>query len=193
MLRRIEVGQVPERVAEGVAKLPVCLRQALEDLSDRRTSSLNSTEDDPQPNDFGAVLLDDFSGSIALPSDFDMARPSASSVKPWVSALAIGSADPAGRRRSAASCGTSRGTGRRLPGTCRVGQGRPFLSVSTARWLEPESNQTSRMSFSLRSSAPPHFGHSRHRRISSAAVASYQTSALCSRNRSTTRSRTCDP
>ena len=29
------------------------------------------------------------------------------------------------------------------------GQGRPKRSLSTARWLEPESNQTSRMSFSL--------------------------------------------
>ena len=40
-----------------------------------------------------------------------------------------------------------------------AGQGRFQRSLSTARWLDPESNQTSRMSFSLRNSPPPHLAH----------------------------------
>ena len=59
----------------------------------------------------------------------------------------------------AASCGTSRDTGRRLPGTGRPARAGRNRSFSTARWLEPESNHTSRMSVSLLNSVPPHLAH----------------------------------
>ena len=68
--------------------------------------------------------------------------------------LAVGRARRARRRRSAASCGTSRDTGPGLRGTCPRARAAAASGVpggsSTARCEEPESNHTSRMSFSLR-------------------------------------------
>src|SRR5260370_41384498 len=69
------------------------------------------------------------------------------------------------------------------------GQGREFAFVSTARWLDPESNHTSRMSDSLRNSVWPQCEQATPGPINSAAERSYQTSAVCSAIKATTRSR----
>src|SRR3954454_21796041 len=54
----------------------------------------------------------------------------------------------------------------------------------TERWLEPDSNQTSRMSPSLRKSVPPHFGHDAPGGSSSSTGLRYQASAPSTRKRS---------
>ncbi len=48
---------------------------------------------------------------------------------------------------------------------------------STAAWLQPESNHTSRMSVSLRNSPPPHFGQRVPAGSSAAASRVYHSSA----------------
>ena len=86
---------------------------------------------------------------MSLPSDFDIARPSASSVQPCVAHSRYGAA-PLGPRRSAASYETSHDTDRHLRYTYPKARAGRCVRVSTARWLDPESNHTSRMSVSLR-------------------------------------------
>src|SRR5437763_1219944 len=70
-----------------------------------------------------------------------------------------------------------------------AGQGSWLAGVSTAKWLEPESNQTSRMSDSLVNSAPPHLEHVVPGGNNSAAEREYQISAVCLANSATTGSR----
>ena len=138
---------------------------------------------DPQAQHFRAVLLDDLLRLDDVAERLRHRRPSPSSVQPLSGALAVRRAALAARRRPAASCGTSRDTGRRLPDTCRRATAVRSVSSSTARWLDPESNQTSRMSFSLRELRAAALGARRARRAcSSAAVRSYQMSAVCSAN-----------
>src|ERR1035441_1701191 len=64
-----------------------------------------------------------------------------------------------------------------------AGHSRPKRTFSTARWLEPESNHTSRMSFSLLNSFPPHLAHRVPTGSSSAAVRSYQIGRASCRER----------
>src|SRR6476661_2463934 len=127
-------------------------------VSDMRTSSLKSTEADHRRSISAPCFLMTSSGSIAFPSDLCIALPSPSSTQPLSAQDRYGAElfspvptsselwnqprywSPPSRYRSA-------------------GQGRFQRSLSTARWLEPESNQTSRMSVSLRNSPPPHFAH----------------------------------
>src|ERR1700678_2783754 len=71
-----------------------------------------------------------------------------------------------------------------------AGQGSPFSGVRTARWLEPESNQTSHMSLSFRNSVEPQRAQATPGPMRSAAERSYQTSEVGSRKSCTTRSRT---
>src|SRR5215813_11484786 len=59
---------------------------------------------------------------------------------------------------------------------------------STASWLDPESNQTSRMSFSRSNSAAPHAGHVRPGGMNSPVGRSYQASAPYSSNTDAARS-----
>ena len=86
------------------------------------------------------------------------------------------------RGRRAASSGTTRGTDpsprcRGPPATA----GRP-CGPSTASWLDPESNQTSRMSRSRSNSRPPHVGHASPSGRNSSIGRSYHASAPCSAN-----------
>src|SRR5262249_55670526 len=97
-------------------------------------------------------------GSMPLPSDLDMARPCSSRVQPLVAQFRYGAAP-----RSATPINSELWNQPRYwsPPSRYIsdGQGRLFSGVRTARWLEPESNQTSRMSDSLVNSPDPHFAH----------------------------------
>ena len=112
---------------------------------------------DPQAHDLGAVLLDDLFGLDRVAERFDIARPSASCVKPCVRHSRYG-AEPFSPTPISSELWNQPRYWSPPSRYISLGQVRPFSAVSTARWLEPESNQTSRMSFSLRNSVPPHFG-----------------------------------
>src|SRR5262245_23289254 len=58
-----------------------------------------------------------------------------------------------------------------------AGQDRPGLTDSTASWLEPESNQTSRMFISRSKLEPPHFEQTIPGGRNSSVGRSYQASA----------------
>ena len=64
--------------------------------------------------------------------------------------------------------------GEKLPVDGQVSSG---SKGSTASWLEPESNQTSRMSRSRSNSMPPHDGHARPAGTNSSSGRSYHASA----------------
>src|SRR4249919_109885 len=119
-----------------------------------------------------------FSGSITLPIDFDIARPSPSRVQPLVTQPRYGAPS-----RSATPISSELWNQPRYwspPSRYRSeGQVRSLSCVSTERWLDPESNQTSRMSLSLASSVPPHLGQVVPGGSSSPAVREYQISAEC--------------
>ncbi len=124
-------------------------------------------------------------GEMALPTLFDILCPSASSTKPWVSTCAVGRRSRECRPRPAARTGTSRGTGRGPRGRGRrARRGRSGRCRRPARWLTPESNQTSRMSFSLPNDVPPHAGQDEPWGSSSAGVGANQASAPSRRNSS---------
>ena len=79
---------------------------------------------------------------------------------PCVTHLAVRRPRRACRARPAASCGTSRGTGRCLRGTCppaSAGRG----ARQHALVADPESNHTSRMFCSRSKPVPPHVGHAK--------------------------------
>ena len=65
-----------------------------------------------------------------------------------------------------------------------AGNPSPNSLPSTTRWLEPDSNHTSRMSPSFRNDAPPHFGHAAPGGFSSSTESVNQASAPRVRNRS---------
>ena len=116
-------------------------------------------------------------GDTTLPSDFDILRPCSSTTKPCVSTASYGAAR-ACRRRRAATTGTSRGTDR-----CLRGRGPPATSssgrlASTASWLDPESNHTSRMSRSRSNAVPPHDSQAKPSGTKRSSGASYHASAL---------------
>src|SRR4029077_4603050 len=119
-------------------------------------------------------LLTIFSAA-SLPLDLESARPSPSSVQPLVAVARYGAAPFRATPTSSELWNQPRywsPPSRYMS----AGQGREFCGVSTARWLTPESNHTSRMSVSLRKDAPPHFPHFAPGPASSAAVWEYHTS-----------------
>ena len=70
-----------------------------------------------------------------------------------------------------------------LPSRYRsAGQVSSGRNGSTASWLDPESNHTSRMLFSRSNVAPPHFWHVRPAGTNSSMGRSYQASAPYSSN-----------
>src|SRR5688572_13017449 len=99
-----------------------------------------------------------FSGSITLPTDLDMARPSPSSVQPFVAVSRYGACPLSPTPTNSELWNQPRYWS--PPSRYRfAGQGNSSLCPSTQRWLDPESNHTSRMSFSFVKLDPPHLPH----------------------------------
>ena len=92
---------------------------------------------------------------MTFPTDFDIFLPLASTTKPWVStwrygALCLVATDVSRELWNHPRCWS-------LPSRyMSAGHDRSSRCSSTAAWLTPESNQTSRMSSSLSKSWPPH-------------------------------------
>src|SRR5689334_3858363 len=95
------------------------------------------------------------SGSMELPSDLCIALPSPSSTQPFSAQERYGDPplSPVPTRSELWNQPRYWSPPSRY---MSEGQGRPNLSLSTARWLDPESNHTSRMSDPLLNSRPPH-------------------------------------
>src|SRR5690242_1101571 len=123
-------------------------------VADMRTSSLNSTEAAHRRRISAPWSLITSSGSMALPSDLCIALPSPSSTHPFNTQERYGDAPFSPTPTSSELWNQPRYWSPPSRYTSD-GQGRLFLSVSTARWLDPESNHTSRMSLSLLNSDPP--------------------------------------
>ena len=166
------------RYAQRVADLAVRLDDARQDLLADADLLAVVAHRDPQPEDVGAALLDD-----VLRRDRCCRATSTScgrrrrSTKPCVSTCSIRRPAARAERRRAASSGTSRDAGRCLRGRCRPARSAPAAPSSTASWLEPESNQTSRMFISRSNAVPPHVGHVSPAGRNSSVGRSYQASA----------------
>ena len=170
---RVEVAEVAEQVAEGVADLAVgldmCLGCSLRDADvvgvvhgwrpraagrRRRTASVIASR-----------------RRSTLPTDFDIFSPLSSTTKPWVRH---------GLEGRACRASPTAGQDRRLEpaavlvGALEVQEGGVAAArsrrSSTARWLEPDSNQTSRMSASLRNVGAAAAGAGGARRAASSAT-----------------------
>src|SRR5256885_10688726 len=96
-------------------------------------------------------------GAVTLPSDFDILYPSSSSTKPWVSTTSNGATPRVPQDSSSEDWNQPRCwsepsryiTVSRPPWIARLmpaSEGKCTGSSSTKAWVEPESNQTSRMS-----------------------------------------------
>ena len=85
MLRGIEAVEIGQQESSGIAHAPVGIGHALEDfVGDIHLAAIVGCRR-PQPQHVGAQRIDHFCGATTLPSDFDILRPWASTVKPWVS------------------------------------------------------------------------------------------------------------
>src|SRR5579863_10519571 len=153
-------------------------------VSEKRTSSLKSTEADHSRRISAPEFLITVSGSMALPSDLCMALPSPSSTQPFNAQARYGEPPLMPVPMSRELWNQPRYWS---PPSMYISEGqvRPNRWLSTARWLDPESNHTSRMSVSLLNSSQPHLRHFMPCGSSSAAVRSYQMSAVCCRKSST--------
>ena len=104
----------------------------------------------PEPQDLRAVLRDDVVGRHGVADGLRHLAPVA------VDHEAVRQHRPVRRRARAcpppraARSGTSRGAGPSPRGTCPPASAARACCSSTAAWLQPESNQTSRMSVSFR-------------------------------------------
>src|SRR3954465_15404195 len=118
-----------------------------------------------------------------LPIDLDIFSPLSSTTKPWVRTFSNGAVPvvPTAVRIDDWNQPRCWSDPSRY---MKVGYPRPKSWASTARWLEPDSNQTSRISPSLRNEVPPHFGQAAPGGASSSADRVNQESAPCCRNRS---------
>ena len=179
---RIEVVEIGDENAARVPQLAVDVDDARQDLLADAQLLGELGHRHPQPDDLGAALLDHVlrrrwccrptSTSCGL-----RGRSGSRASAPRGTAAAR--ASPAPR---AASSGTSRGAGRCLRGTCPTASRARRARGSTASWLEPESNQTSRMSCSRSNEVPPHDGQVKPSGRNSSIGRSYQASALyCSK------------
>src|SRR5215831_416118 len=157
-------------------------------VSDMRTSSLKSTDADHSRRISAPLCLITSSGSMELPSDLCIALPSPSSTQPLSAQERYGD-EPFSPTPTSSELWNQPRYWSPPSRYTSAGQGRPKRWLSTARWLEPESNHTSRMSLSLLNSEPPHLPHFTPAGSSSAALRSYQTSAECSRKSATMPSR----
>ena len=135
-------------------------------------------------------------GAMVLPSDFDILRPSSSSVKPWVTTMSKGARPRVPQLSSSEEWNQPRCWSepsryitvssppsrlRLMPASC----GKCFGSSSTKACVEPESNQTSRMSSTF---CQPSLARLPRKR--SAAPGAYQASAPSFSKASTMRSST---
>jgi hypothetical protein len=148
MLRRVEAVEIGQQEAGGVAHAPVGIGHALEDLvGDAHLAAIIGRRD-PQAQDVGAQRLDHF-----LRRDH-VAQRLRHLAALGVHGEAVGQhalvrAQPrASPPRSAATTGTSRDAGRSLPDTIPRGNAVPGGDPAAA-WVVPESNQTSRVSWTL--------------------------------------------
>ncbi len=124
---------------------------------------------------------------MVLPSDFDIFRPSSSTKKPWVRTARNGGAPRVARPTSSELWNQPRcwSLPSRYKSAGHVSSGR---NGSTASWLEPESNQTSRMLFSRSKAVPPQPGQVSPSGTNSASGRSYHASAPYSSNTFAARS-----
>src|SRR5260370_18676622 len=126
-------------------------------VSDRRTSSVTSADATHRRSTSAPYFLMISSGSMELPSDLCMARPSASRVQPWVAQPQYGAAP-----RKATPISSELWNHPRYwspPSRYKsAGQGRLFAGVSRDRGLEPELNHTAGMYDSFVNATAPHLG-----------------------------------
>jgi hypothetical protein len=145
--------QRAEHPADGVAELAVGIHIGLEDFrADPQVLGVIG-RDYPQPQDVRARLAITSCGVTVLPSDFDILRPSSSMTKPMGQYGVIRRA-PA---RAAAFEQRRMEPAAMLVGAFQIEVGGPLSGraapSSTKAWVEPESNQTSRMSSTFSQSA----------------------------------------
>ena len=179
---RVEVVQVGEQVlAQRVADLPVGFDGARQHFLAEAHLVPVVDHRDPQPDDLGAALFhhllrrDDVAeglGHLApLLVDNEPVRQHGAVRR----VLARADADEQRRLEPAAI----------LVGAFQVQISRPRelrAAASTASWLEPESNHTSRMSRSRVNAVPPHLSQVRPGGVSAAVSSSYHASALAPSN-----------
>ena len=112
---RVEAVEAAQQIAQRVAQAAIGVGLVLQDLRADALVLGVVGADHPQAQDVGAVLVASPScGAMMLPSDFDILRPSSSSVKPCVSTRVVGRAAARAAGSPAARNGTSRDAGRSL-------------------------------------------------------------------------------
>src|SRR6185369_5772740 len=117
------------------------------------------------------------SGATTLPTDLLILRPWPSSTKPWVSTLLYGATPLVPTLSSREEWNQPRCWS--LPSRyMSAGERKSGFGSRTAACETPESNQTSRMSFSFSSAADPHFGQTVPVGSSCSGLQSNQTSEL---------------
>ena len=176
--------EIAEHPAQGVAQLAVGLDRGLEDFRPDAQIVGSSRRRTPTAARYRRpTALITSCGATTLPSDFDILRPSSSSTKPWVSTTSKGARPRVPQLSSSEDWNQPRCwsepsrymTTSAPPSRLRRMPARPgkcSASSSVNAWVEPESNQTSRMSSTL---LPVLVGGSPRKR--SRASAAYQASA----------------
>ena len=154
----VEMRERAEHPADGVAQLAVGFDRGLEDFRPDAQVVPVVGRADPQPQNVGAGLLDHVLRRDAVASsDFDILRPCSSSMKPWVSTTSNGARprvpqdfEQRGMEPAAMLVGAfeiHHGIGAAVALAPDAGEaGKCSGSSSTKACVEPESNQTSRMS-----------------------------------------------
>src|ERR1700675_1169230 len=100
-----------------------------------------------------------FTAEIVLPTDLDIFSPLSSTTNPCVSTVSNGARPVLPTEVRIDDWNQPRCWSEPSRYMNAGAPPRPKIdSSSTAWWLEPDSNQTSRMSPSLRNAVPPHFG-----------------------------------
>ena len=70
IFRRVEVGQVAQEIAEGIADLAVDVGELFQDLRRQADIALVVSRRNPQAEDIGTVFFDDFLGSYGVADGF---------------------------------------------------------------------------------------------------------------------------
>src|SRR5260370_39372432 len=125
--------------------------------------------------------------SSELPSDLAILRPFSSIVRPWLITLLNGAVPRSDTEQNSDELNHPRAcsTASRYASAGHFSSRR---ALSTAACDEPESNHTSKMSSSLRKTAPPHFAHLTSGATKSDAGRMYQASEPSRAKISSTRS-----
>ncbi len=145
------------RMRQRIAQLAVRLDDSRQDLRPDADLLAVVHHRDPQADDLGPAFRDDL---LRLDGVAERLRHLPAFL---VHEEAVGEDRPerrscrASRDRRAASSGTTRDADRCLRDRDPPARSGPGRNGSTASWLEPESNQTSRMFVSRSNAVPPHF------------------------------------